>query len=222
MVKDKFKEIVKNAIHPHLKNAGFKKSGNHFRKKLAEPQQVVTLQLSQGNSYNHLRFYFRCGILIDALKPETRDLKSEPYADFQFGLNIVSDEHDANSQFDITNETDVETIIRPLENVIQTGLIPFFKNQESENECIDYWASQDSLQGSFDLIKYLCKKGDSSKLEAYIIRLTRFIASIRKEYTDPDTARRRLDRTIALLSEQGGLTPELNEKIEQIWAHGTE
>ncbi len=216
MIKDKFKEIVKTAIHPPLKDAGFKKSGNHFIKKLDETQQVVTLQLSHGNSHEQLRFYFRCGILINGMKSETRDLKSEVYADYRFSINRVTNEYD-NDQFDITNDTQTEPIVIKLEKVIKSELIPFFNSHETEKECIDFMTSQDSLQSSFDLIKYLCANNQISQLEEYVIRLTKFLKSIKGKYNDPNTARKRVDKMISLISELQKLTPELKEKIEKSW-----
>jgi len=216
MIRDKFKEIVKNGIQPALKDAGFKKSGNHFIKKLDETQQVVTLQLSQGNSHEQLRFYFRCGILINGMKPEPRDLKSEVYADYRFSINRVTSEFD-NDQFDITNDSQIEPIAQKLEKVIKSELIPFFNTLETEKDCIDFMTSQDSLQGSFDLIKYLCVNNQTSHLEEHVIRLTKFLKSIKGQYNDPNTARKRVDKMISLISEYKKLTPELKEKIEKSW-----
>lgn len=216
MIKDKFKEIVKSGIHPALKEAGFKKSGNHFIKKLNETQQVATLQLSQGNSHEQLRFYFRCGILINGLKPENRDLKSEMYADYRFSINRITDEFESD-EFNITNITEIEPIAENLKKVIESDLIPFFYNHETEKSCIEFMTSQDSLQGSFDLIKYLCINNQISNLEDYVIRLTKFLKSIKGKYNDPNTARKRVDKMISLIAEYEKLTPELKEKIEKSW-----
>ncbi|MFV0541346.1 MAG: DUF4304 domain-containing protein [Aestuariibaculum sp.] len=216
MIKDKFKEIVKLGIHPPLKDAGFKKSGNHFIKKLDETQQVVTLQLSQGNSREQLRFYFRCGILINNMKSEPRDLKSEVYADYRFSINRVTNEFD-NDQFDITKDSQTEPITLKLEEVIKSELIPFFNSHQTEKECIDFMTSQDSLQSSFDLIKYLCTNNQISQLEEYVVRLTKFLKSIKDQYNDPNTARKRVDKMISLISDLDKLTPNIEERIEKSW-----
>jgi len=214
MIKDKFKEIVKIGIHPALKKAGFKKKGNHFTKKLEETQQVVTLQLSQGNSYAQLRFYFRCGILINGMKPEPRDLKSEPYADFKFSITTLSDKLEQH-QFDINKDTIVKSFAKPIEHAIESDLIPFFKRLETESECINFLLGQPGLQVDLPMIRYLCAHNRLLDLENYVLRLVKFLMDNKSIYSDPNIPRRRIDRYISLINDHGKMTADFRGKIDE-------
>ncbi|MBS9767544.1 MAG: DUF4304 domain-containing protein [Flavobacteriaceae bacterium] len=216
MIKEKFKEIIKTGIHPFLKEYGFKKKGNHFTKKLEETQQVVTLQLSHGNSDDHLRFYFRCGILINGLKNEIRDLKSEVYADYRFGLNSISENY-KNDYFEITNTSSIELISKDISQSIKEDLIPFFNNHQTEEKCIEFMINRDSLESHIDIIKYLCLKNRINDLEKYSIRLTNFLKTNKHRYSDKDRARKSVDRIINIIKEEGKMNTELNKLIEKNW-----
>lgn len=216
MIKDKFKEIIKTGIHPPLKQAGFKKNGNHFIKKLDETQQVVTLQLSHGNSYEQIRFYFRCGILINRMKSEPRELKSEVFADHRFSIDSISDQF-KNDQFDLNNSTLVKPIAENIKDVIESDLIPFFNQHQNESECIKLMLSQPGLKGDLILINYLCSNNKITDLENYVIRLTQFLKANKAIYNDPNIARKRVERYIAIINKLGKMNPEFKEKIENNW-----
>ena len=216
MTKHKFKAIVRSGIYPPLKEVGFKKSGNHFIKKLDETQQVVTLQLSRGNTQDRLRFYFRCGILINALETEERDLKSEVFADYRFDLGQITDAYDK-LEYDIISTTEVESTSETYREIIESDLIPFFSKLEMERDIIEYLISRDSLQTSIPLIKFLCRSDSIMQLEKYMVRLTKFLRKNEGIYNDPSTALKRVDKMICLIDDLGKMTPELDEQIRNSW-----
>jgi hypothetical protein len=65
------REIVAQAagtgLAPLLKDRGFGKKGLAFRRRLAETEQVVALELSRGNTSSTGSFYVNVGVSFDAL-----------------------------------------------------------------------------------------------------------------------------------------------------------
>lgn len=57
-----FKEAVTAGLAPPLKEAGFRKQATRFRRAHGGCLQVIELQKSHGNAFDHLRFYINVGV----------------------------------------------------------------------------------------------------------------------------------------------------------------
>lgn len=89
-MKDEFNKIIKEIIAPILKKNGFKKKGLNFYRNSEQTQQIINFQKSRGNSFNNLKFYINCGVLINNLTDSSRELKSESEADIRKRIQKIS------------------------------------------------------------------------------------------------------------------------------------
>jgi hypothetical protein len=60
-------DVLAQAVTPHLKAAGFRKSGMNYHRRHGETVQVVNAQLSHGSTWSEKCFYVNAGIAFDAI-----------------------------------------------------------------------------------------------------------------------------------------------------------
>lgn len=61
------KEVVKRGVAPFLKQTGFKKDGLRFQRNLNDVCQIISVQLSHGNSAHMGSFFINVGLGFDTL-----------------------------------------------------------------------------------------------------------------------------------------------------------
>ena len=141
--------LVKEIIHPYLKQNSFKK--NNFNWNLAQNNitQVINLQKDQYNTKEDQSFTFNCGIFVpDVLNKiwDKTDPKFPTVTNCVFYLRIgelILDRHD--KWWNVTPEIDYNVIGNEIIGHLSDAVIPFLSYYTSLEKVHEYLVSPDRI-----------------------------------------------------------------------------
>ena len=174
---EKFNQILKETLTPILKMNGFKKKGLNFYKVNAETQQIINFQKSHGNSTDHFTFYINCGILINDLINNQRELKTESQSDIRKRIRDIS-EYFTEDGIQLSAETDFDNLKDRISKAFQEHIVLYFKNYSTEKACISKMVNKNGLYKNQELLDYLCRKNDSNSIMKYIENVKKYYLKI--------------------------------------------
>lgn len=176
-MKDEFNKIIKEIIAPILKKNGFKKKGLNFYRNSEQTQQIINFQKSRGNSFNNLKFYINCGVLINNLTDSSRELKSESEADIRKRIQKISNYFQTDG-ISLNINTNAIEFGEKLSKSFKEDLIPFFDKLSSENNAIIEMVTSNGLYKYEKLINYLCVNDKTELLITYIKNVKNILTRI--------------------------------------------
>jgi hypothetical protein len=125
LAKEIIHSIVRCELAPALKQAGFKKSGLTFTRRLGSTGQFIQIQLSSWNQGPVGSFYVNVGVMFDQMCPVEAVTDAHPkYDDCQFMTRLEQLLPDAPVQWPVDSDTPVPEVSKRLaacvKEIVQT------------------------------------------------------------------------------------------------------
>ena len=165
-MKELFDKLIKNEIHPFLKNCGYKKINQYFYKSVDDLVFIIHFNLSSRNGWGLTRFYISGKIYSKEIdrtigKIELNEPKNdEPHYN-------LKDEHFLLNGYDIDEKTDIDKLAIEIKNGLEIEE-QFFKTIKTTNDLMEKMLMENYLHKYTEIFTYLLEKNETKKLLEYI------------------------------------------------------
>jgi hypothetical protein len=152
-----------------MKNKGYKKNSLSYYKYDNEFLFLINFQKSQGNSFEHVRFYINCG--IDYIPMEKTFVKSiilekpKPH-NYHFEKRIEHITKKNYQWFELTGGTKIELFEETLFDDINS-VFGFYERIKTENDFMLLIINSNGLNNYEKIFKYLRSKNNDEYIEIY-------------------------------------------------------
>ncbi len=208
-MKDKFDKIIKELIETILKENGFKKKGLNFYRMTDDTQQILNVQKSRGNSSDDITFYINCGILINDLLDEKRQLKTESESDINKRIRDISDKIDLDGMT-LNSSIDFKTLFDDISSAIEKDVIPWFNNLTETEKAVSYMITNNGLFKSSELLTYLSK----NKKKELIIEYIRNVRQLLLESDGEARIPKFFERFLKVITDNNYAETEIREELK--------
>ena len=168
-MKKLFDKLIKNEIHPYLKNYGYKKVNQYFYKSVGDLVFIIHFNLSSRNGWGLTRFYVNSKIYSKEIDRTINKIElNEPKND-EPHYNL-KDEYFPVNGYNIEKKTDIDELAIEIKNGLEIEE-QFFKTIETTNDLMEKMLMENYLHKYTEIFTYLLEKNEIKKLSEYIKRL---------------------------------------------------
>lgn len=123
-LRERLKLLIRNTIHPMLKERGFRKRNHHFYRPLEEVGWIFQVQSSKYNTRDFLQFTLNMGIYV----PQWARLTGQTVSDFPKEYQSLWRERVRGDHwYELTPGTELAALRREIARDLQEQVIPFFE-----------------------------------------------------------------------------------------------
>ena len=177
IVETKFDKIIKLSFHEILKPLGFKKKGNNFYSQKKGIGHIINIQKSYYYSKEHIHFTINTGVFLPEYwlafynyfgKP-VPDYPTEPECILRMRIGSLRNEND--KWYDVTNETDEDSLIKEMKENVNEYILPHFGQTLSKDMLVDRLDQQTKWTTPLEKLIVFGELGDKEKAKREFERL---------------------------------------------------